>query len=573
MTMTPSNDSSSESKQAAGERFVVQVARDGTVIAKVNIDKTPLTIGRSKSAELRIDDDRVSRRHAEIARDKIGRWVLRDLGSRNGTLIDGLPVSEMTIDLGRAFTIGDYTFRIMPVETASERPQRARPTTIVDSPLTHYSTFGANAARIDTHHLHTLTDFGHELLGLATRRERLERLCRLMVDGAFHGRFAAALSMRRSDLEPEPQALCDAVQSARAQQRGEAPPHLSRGLLAAINDKPAPTFASNTGGSSGGVEMSMAPEAVGEQAAAAVPLNFDDDTLEVLYVAFPPQFGTAEWLTLVALAAQQYQQAEAAIRAQEQAQRHAALERELAAARVIQFRLVPREPSAHGLEIALGFEPCRWVGGDYVDVVRDQSGATLLVIADVTGKGLPAALVASEMHAMVHAFVRAGAGLGAMMDGLNSHLCEYLDDGTFVTAIALRLDSASGELECINAGHPPALVIDARGEVRSMQQAENLPLGIAAEPMITSRESLPAGALLAMYTDGLTEMRRENASMLNVEGLGGELAKIYAKMARENLTKVSEALSDRLDAIQGARAAEDDRTYLLARRAPGAGGD
>jgi len=92
------------------------------------------------------------------------------------------------------------------------------------------------------------------------------------------------------------------------------------------------------------------------------------------------------------LAAQQYQQTEAVLAAQARAREHAMIEQDLVQARKIQMGYVPRQQEVHDLEIAIGFEPCRWVGGDLVDVIRTDTGCVLLV-ADVAGKGLPAALM------------------------------------------------------------------------------------------------------------------------------------------------------------------------------------
>ncbi|QNN23422.1 SpoIIE family protein phosphatase [Planctomycetales bacterium ZRK34] len=541
------------------------VRAGGHELDRIRLSREPVIIGRSKSATLQLDDERISRRHAEISRDPLGRITLRDLGSRNGTLIDGQTVTEAELSSGDSFAIG--AFELCVITEGAQPFVKAKPTTVADAPNTRYSTFGAKAGRIDTTHLNTLTDFAHELLTLPTRRARLERLCHLMVDGAFHGRRAVALRMARGDSELTPQALCTPARNERLKEDYDSMPRLSRGLLSAVRRQPAPTFASNvTGGKGGGVELSIAPEQAGEQAAAAVPLRVDDESVDVLYVSFPPQFGTVEWLTLVALAAQQYQHAESTIAVQTQATRHAAIERELSQAREIQQRLVPRYPSTPGMEIAIGFEPCKWVGGDYVDVVSNHDGRTVLVIADVTGKGLPAALVASELHAMVRAFLRAGADLTTMMNGLNEHLCEYLDDRIFVTAAALAIDPLTGEVECVNAGHPPVLCIDPTGKVRPLQQAENLPLGVCQEPMRSQHDALVIGELLAMYTDGLSELKRDDGQMLCVEGLSDELAGLYRMGPTRTLGLLSGAVGDLLDAIQGDRAAEDDRTFLLGRR-------
>ena len=105
-------------------------------------------------------------------------------------------------------------------------------------------------------------------------------------------------------------------------------------------------------------------------------------------------------------------------------------------ANTIQKRLVPRGVVVPGLDFAIGFTPCRWVGGDYVDLIRGPNGQVLLTIADVCGKGLPAALVASSLHMLTHTAMRTSTPLPAIMQNLNIYLCESLSEGTFVSMLA-----------------------------------------------------------------------------------------------------------------------------------------
>src|SRR5207237_776453 len=117
------------------------------------------------------------------------------------------------------------------------------------------------------------------------------------------------------------------------------------------------------------------------------------------------------------------------------------------------------EPRVPGLDVAIGFVPCQAVGGDYVDALRMGDGRVLLAVADVCGKGMAAALVASSVYTLVHSGVQARMAFRPLMEHVNRYLCDTLTAGSFVTMFAAAIDPQTGEMEYANAGHPPALVL------------------------------------------------------------------------------------------------------------------
>jgi sigma-B regulation protein RsbU (phosphoserine phosphatase) len=316
--------------------------------------------------------------------------------------------------------------------------------------------------------------------------------------------------------------------------------------------------------------LSIAP-AVASMAAAACPLRTTADEVDVLYVSLPPECGTAEWLALVSLAAEQYQVAEEAWAARAAAADHAALERELAKAMQIQRRLVPDGRSLAtcretGIDAAVGFLPCREVGGDYVDVVPTGDGRALAVVADVSGHGLAAALVSSTVHALVRASARGGQDLQVLADGLNRHLCETLPGDTFVTFVAALIDPGDARVRFMNAGHPPALVVGVDGAVRRVVCGQNLPLGLdATAPLEGCEAQLEPGEVLLLYTDGLIEQPDEAGMALGIHGLVEALGEAWREASGE-VTGVGMALEGALARRQGSRARDDDQSFLLAAR-------
>lgn len=191
-----------------------------------------------------------------------------------------------------------------------------------------------------------------------------------------------------------------------------------------------------------------------------------------------------------------------------ESQRHA-LERDLTAAASTQRALLPpRRLDANGWEIAHLWEPHGAVSGDHIDVLLPaDAGAPLqLLVGDVAGKGLAAALLQSNLHALFRALAPAAVELPALMGTVNRLLCEATSAGRYATFAALRLH-ADGAVDLSNAGHPRPLLADGRG-VRPVEGA-SLPLGLLCEAEFGSRRlELRPGQTLLLYTDGWTEAER-----------------------------------------------------------------
>jgi serine phosphatase RsbU (regulator of sigma subunit)/pSer/pThr/pTyr-binding forkhead associated (FHA) protein len=548
-----------EVSQAGGERRIANIEAAGTLI------------GRSDDALVRLPDESVSRRHAEMFRDGRGRWWLRDLGSVNGTWIKGRSVAETVVNAGDQFDIGEYRLRL--VDASDDGPETPR-TAIAEStslPLGDFrhariSTFSEVVSpKIDTTHLITINEFAHRLSHMQDASERLGELCRLMVRRVFHGSSAVALRLARGEDEDAPPEVLFAPQMRSGIE--DPLPYISRSLLRVVRQSESPALAAHESTDPGAVKMTMVSAQEG-LAAVACPLRRTDTTLDILYVTLPAAYGTGEWLTLIAHAAQTYEQIETALEAQRELEAKVQIERELDRASSIQRGLVPAEVTVDGLELAIGFEPCRWVAGDYVDVLPLGDGRTLLAIADVCGKGLPAALVSSKIHSVVHTCQGSSIGLPQMMTALNEHLLRFIEDNSFATMVSLVIDPASGAYELVNAGHPAPVVVAEDGTTSLMQCAANFPLGLMPYEVEVETGTLPSGHMLGLFTDGLTELTDDEGKELGVDRIVGHLRELYCvdPGAGAPLDGIANRLAALIAGYLGDRTPMDDRTFLLARR-------
>ncbi len=179
---------------------------------------------------------------------------------------------------------------------------------------------------------------------------------------------------------------------------------------------------------------------------------------------------------------------------------------ELREAREIQQNLLPRElPAVAGYELAAKSQPLRAVGGDYYNVLRLSPQQTMLCIADVAGKGMPAALLMSSLQAALQPLVRQRLAPRELCHRLNRILCDVMPTGRFISFFYAVLDSGSNRLTYCNAGHNPPLVIRADGRSKELNAAGAVLGPFPDWRYEQSDVELGSGDTLLLFTDGLVE--------------------------------------------------------------------
>lgn len=197
------------------------------------------------------------------------------------------------------------------------------------------------------------------------------------------------------------------------------------------------------------------------------------------------------------------------------------LERELELAREIQGRMLPRAlPQMAGFDFDARMVPAQLVGGDFFDFIPLGPETIGLVVADVCGKGVAAAL----HMALTRSLLRAEAGRAetarAALQSVNRHLLDMSDAGMFVTVLYGVLDRATRAFDYVRAGHDLPLVFDARGEVIVPGFGHGQPLGIIPDPALDEQTvTLPPGGMLVLYTDGVTEAMDAGRTLFGMERL------------------------------------------------------
>ncbi|HUY07859.1 MAG TPA: PP2C family protein-serine/threonine phosphatase [Candidatus Dormibacteraeota bacterium] len=240
------------------------------------------------------------------------------------------------------------------------------------------------------------------------------------------------------------------------------------------------------------------------------------------------------------------------------------IEQELKVAQLIQQQFLPKQlPDLPGWEVAAFYQPARTVGGDFYDFIELPDGRMMLVVGDVTDKGVPAALVMASTHALLRSSAPRLISPGQVLARINDLLCVDIPAHMFVTCLALVLEPLTGHIEYANAGHDLPYIRTADGVVEL--RATGMPLGlmVGMEYEVKAREMAPGDCIL-LHSDGLAEAHNSSREMFGFPRVS-ELA--GRGPSGEELIDL--CLTE-LSAFTGAdHEQEDDITLVTLQRLPG----
>jgi sigma-B regulation protein RsbU (phosphoserine phosphatase) len=238
-------------------------------------------------------------------------------------------------------------------------------------------------------------------------------------------------------------------------------------------------------------------------------------------------------------------------------------ERELQFAHTLQQAfLPPAPPRMEGLRAAARYLPAREVGGDFYDFMPISSGSTGVLIGDVAGKGVPAAMLMARFSSTFRSLAMSGLSPGELMSRANAAVCERSRRGLFVTAIYMTFEAASDRVVLCNAGHPVPLLRAADGNVEGLAEGIDVPLGVVPETQYAEAcVELPPGGNLVLMTDGAFDAKAPEGGRYGLDRLRATIAE--APDAPGEL--VDELLND-IIRFTGAGAQSDDMTVVAMRR-------
>lgn len=239
------------------------------------------------------------------------------------------------------------------------------------------------------------------------------------------------------------------------------------------------------------------------------------------------------------------------------------LDRELKVVADLQRSLLPTDlPQVKGIDLAVHYQTSTQAGGDYYDFFQMEDGKLGILIADVSGHGSPAAVMMAVTHAIAHTRDEPPTPPCELLEYINARLAaRYTNNGTFVTAFYAIYDPADRTLTYSNAGHNAPIVRREKGQPSLyLDDGHGLPLGILpGEKYADASVTLAKGDVLMIYTDGITEARREgDGEMFGVERLESVLC-ACGQQAQAIIDRTTKAVNDFTDFAP----AKDDRTLVV----------
>ena len=521
------------------------------------IEESPAGIGRSSKNTVHLPDATVSKEHAELLQSG-ERWTIRDLGSRNGTRVNGQDAATaVALQPGDWIEVGHVMVRVgQEQSTATVFSQskglgsslRLRVSDVLQRP---HSSAG-DPGRL----VHLLAEVGQLLVLPRPMRETCEEVLRLVEKAVPANRLVILLREQDSS---------ELVQLAARTKGGSvsAPLSLSRSILSAVLDENVAIITSDAANDPRFMQQqSVIAQAI--HSAMAVPLFDNERVLGLLYADTTNpavQYGQEqlELLTLLAnMAAVKITNARL-LEADAARQR---LAQELATATRIQLALLPAPPDdVAGWSWHARIETCHEVGGDLYDFHRRDDGTLVVLVGDVSGKGMGAALLMSSVLSSSRVLYDACDEPLPLVRRLNAVTHRSTDSRSFVTLFVGYLDPATGRLRYVNAGHPePHLVLGRR--VRTLE-ATGIPVGMMPDfPWTQGEITLEPGETMALFSDGIPEAQCGDA-FFDFERLAASLRRCAVE---DQLEAAADGLIADMDAFAAGEHRADDVTLVLMRR-------
>jgi phosphoserine phosphatase RsbU/P len=500
---------------------LVLVVVEGADRRTLVLDHYPFTIGRRADRDLVMGDPRVSREHAQFVRETDGTYIV-DQGSRHGTFLNGERVNRRKLARNDRVEFG-----VQGAAYVLFSPDRS-PSSAAQQFLSQFSTWKpASGAGSDLEMLNVFLEAARKLNTSG------------VLDDVLHTLLEAALRLTHAErgfvfLRQQDGELQLAAGRDKSGERIDDDSTISRSVLRDAARSASEFLVTDTDdtGKLAGRESVVAHNL---HSVICIPLRktvIHDKTKEeaepgeanvqgVLYLDAHFLSGklssvSHDILRTIANGAAALVENAALVQAEDAAKRY---RQELAIAAEIQQRLmtvtVPEVPYAKVNALSYA---CKDIGGDFFDLVYTENGLSLIV-ADVSGKGVSAAVVASILQGMLYSQLARDSALPEMIAAVNRFLCEKVGGQKYATLVIARL-LGIGELELINCGHVPPLLVS--GDTISKLEEGNLPVGLVpGVEFQTSRLQLKPGDRLLIVTDGVTEAENAKGEFFGTERLEG----------------------------------------------------
>lgn len=524
------------------------------------------TLGRSRLCEIPISHQYLSRQHSRFERRDDDWWVV-DLGSKNGTF-----VNEDRIDQPTRLSVGDR-IRIADIEAVLEQDgDDVQPSSGSD-----LSSVG-NSVILDARKFLDRLQSGSAESELSPGERRLQLLnevhAAMLGTHDMHGLGRLMIDKLVELLDPDEAVVAEKIEDElvplAAYPAAKSPLTISESLLRQVCGQRKAVLQQQIldgrdSQDSKTFEAGQSLILAGVWSLVATPILDGDRVLGMIalarsrkgFQAFAEQ--DLELLTALSSVAGLRMENLRFLAAAEEQRR---LEQEIAIAREVQRSLLPDIlPQIPGYDLVAQNLPSRGVSGDLYQVLLNGNHASLLLI-DVSGKGVPAAILTATVEALVSGLVETGQSPIEIADGLGKQLFARTPPERYATGVLARLDPEPGTVELVSAGHTTSLVIRHTGEVERIRST-GPPWGLLQVSEYTShRFSLAPQEMLLLYSDGITEAENPGGEEYGLD----RLLEVCRRNSSSGLGELVAAVDRDLDEFVDGRPYHDDRTLLVIRR-------
>jgi serine phosphatase RsbU (regulator of sigma subunit)/pSer/pThr/pTyr-binding forkhead associated (FHA) protein len=529
----------------------------------VPLNRTRLAVGRSSAVELSFPDDAgLSRQH--FAFEAQGEdWTVQDLGSKNGTFVNNIPLkARLILKPGDKITAGHVTIVYSPDSKG------VGPSVVI---------FEGGDTETDTSSSTLLTSLEGALSNQTMMLERGGAKASAPLQALL--KAGQELAENRPLLELFPVILGLAIEAVNAQ-RGVvmvldgdtlvAKAHKGDGfrISSAVRDRVIHQRASilvRDAQLDEAFKMRMSIVEQKVRTMMAVPLQTKDRIIGLIYVDSPfvlREFTKDDLSLLTVMANIAAIRVESARLAEvEQAER--IMKRDLSQAAEIQRGILPETaPEIPGLDLAGVNVPCRTVGGDYYGFFNYPGGRVALALGDVSGKGMPAALLVMQLEARLRVLAEEAGNTASLVQRLNKVTCANCPSNRFITFFYCIADPSKGDLVFANAGHNPPVMVRASGKVEMLEGGGPVLGVLEIAPYREDRTKFGLGDLLVIYSDGVTE-----ATSTTEEEYGEQrLIDVLAQHRTEPSDAIVKAIMESVSQFSLGAAQADDITVVVAKR-------
>ncbi len=532
-------------------------------------------IGRRSDCQIFVPDMRVSRQHAKIQHNGED-WTIEDLGSNNGTYVNGKQVQVGAITHQDEISIANNRIRVEIPEMAKAGFGNDANVTIVDlrnpkifvsdgssdSGLLSASLLGIPESQRDMRLLERKVNALTSLLeSAATTTDPLvflDKIVETLLDV-----FPAADSVgvlvqdeKTGDLKVQTKRHRKKMVSRDMRVPGTIIRHVvqdRKGILLQSDD-PATGLLdrAKVPVASHGIEPSGAR--------MGAPLQSQDENFGAIYVESRQGKFEQDDVNLLTSIAAQAGMAMHATKQQQRQEVQTRLERDLRVARQIQRSLLPAaEPEVLGMEFGVHYEPCYQIGGDFYDFIWHDKTHLGIVIGDVSGKAISAAMYMASLTSQLRSRAAIARSPGKLLSKVNESMLKLGDDGMFATLAYMIYDLEDRNLTFTNAGHmTPLLRRDGRVYPIQADQAHCPPVGIMEESEFgEARVQLHSGDLLILCTDGVHEARDPAGNEYGLKRFSRRI-----RSARGDAGEVVNSILQDIDSFVGTGAQADDITLM-----------